>query len=109
MGAESVPEVIKYFTALGVGGVLAWGMFIVYRKDMKAAALQLSETARRHGEQWAELSQSVIKDRAAVIESARESAIALTNNTRAIEANTTAFGQLQSAFYAGMQDRRNHP
>lgn len=27
------PEILKYLAPLGVGGVLAWGMFLVYRKD----------------------------------------------------------------------------
>jgi hypothetical protein len=29
------PEFIKYFSTLGIGGVLAGFMFIFYRKDMK--------------------------------------------------------------------------
>jgi hypothetical protein len=29
-------EVLKYLAPLGVGGVLAWGMFVVYRKDIKS-------------------------------------------------------------------------
>jgi hypothetical protein len=29
------PETLKWLVSLGVGGILAGGMFMVYRKDMK--------------------------------------------------------------------------
>lgn len=39
-----MPELdIKWFASLGVGGILAWGMFFVYRKDMIGTSTRMEE------------------------------------------------------------------
>lgn len=49
------PELLKWFASLGVGGALAGGMFLAYRKDVLARGsaaeverLTLLETIARH-------------------------------------------------------------
>ena len=38
------PELLKYLAPLGVGGILAWGMFMVYRKDMRDIVKRLEDS-----------------------------------------------------------------
>lgn len=52
-------ELVKYFASMGVGGSLAFGMFMVYRKD-----------AQRQTEQWkgqAEMLVQVVRDNTAAM------------------------------------------
>ena len=39
-GLENVPDVLKFTATLGVGGLLAFAMFLFYRKDTLANAEQ---------------------------------------------------------------------
>lgn len=53
------PETIKWFTTLGVGGILAAFMFLFYRKDQK----QFTELWQAQASQFA----SIIRDNTAAI------------------------------------------
>jgi hypothetical protein len=37
------PELMKFAASLGVGGILAFGIFLVYRKDIASYAEQLKQ------------------------------------------------------------------
>ena len=41
-------ELVKYFGSLSVGGVLAWGMFLVYRKDVKGQADAMTQIVKEN-------------------------------------------------------------
>lgn len=56
---ELTPETIQFAASMGVGGLLALGMFLVYRRDMQ-----------QHVENWKGQSQilvQVVKDNTAAI------------------------------------------
>lgn len=61
-------EFIKYLSTLGVGGLIAGLMFLVYRKDMA-----------RYSEQWKGQSE-------ALMQVVKENSVALTANTATIQA-----------------------
>lgn len=44
MADESIPNLLQWFASLGVGGILAAFMFLLYRKDMKEIISQLKIT-----------------------------------------------------------------
>jgi hypothetical protein len=70
-------ETFKWFASLGVGGILAWGMFFVHRKDTQAwlAHLREERDASRHQN---EILMNIVKENSATI----------ATNTAATRSNT---------------------
>lgn len=60
------PEILKWFATLGVGGALAAGMFLYYRKDALDWTKQWQEHAA-HLEQQTALLIQVVKENASAI------------------------------------------
>lgn len=44
------PEFLKFIASMGVGGVLAWGMFLLYRRDANRHADDLKGVMTRQAE-----------------------------------------------------------
>jgi hypothetical protein len=41
-------ELLKFLAPLGTGGILAWGMFLVYRKDQKGQADSMTQIVKEN-------------------------------------------------------------
>lgn len=100
-GLQMDQETIKWFASLGVGGILAWGMFYVHRKDTKEW-LSICAAQRDDWKQKAELLLQVVQQ--------NSSTIAV--NTAATEHNTAMLGAMKveivDAFArAGVINRRH--
>jgi hypothetical protein len=63
------PDLVQFFTTVGIGGLLAWGMFLAYRKDMLA-----------HVEAWKGQTQ-------VLVEVVKENTAAVTTLTELIRKN----------------------
>jgi hypothetical protein len=81
---ETAPAA-PWFASLGVGGVLAGGMFLYYRSDRKESARQARRDAEQADRRYAELAQNF---RTLVQE-----------NTRAIESNTATARETLGAIH----------
>jgi len=96
------PDTLKWFASLGVGGVLAAGMFYVHRKDTREW-LSICAAQRDDWKSKAELLLTVVQQNSATI----------AVNTAATEHNTAMLGQMKveivDAFArSGVINRRVH-
>lgn len=69
------PEIMQYFTTLGVGGILAWLMFFIHRKD-----------SERWAEQWRHQAELEKGRSEMLVQVVKENTIAITRNTIVSEA-----------------------
>lgn len=67
-------ELVKWFATLGVGGVLAWCMFLIYRKD-----------AKEWREEYAQLSSGWKGQCELLVGLVRDNTAAITQNTAVVQ------------------------
>lgn len=96
-------ESFKWLTSLGVGGVLAWVMFVVHRKDTR----EWQSVVAAQRDAWRSQAEMLLQ-----VVIANSSTIAL--NTAATKQNTEMLivmkGEILDAFArAGHVERRSHP
>lgn len=78
------PEFVKYLASLGVGGIIAGFMFVIYRKDMA-----------RMLEQWKGQAESLQTQNVILIQVIKENTVAFTQTT-----------EIMRAFHARLDDER---
>lgn len=69
------PEFVKYLASLGVGGIIAGFMFVIYRKDMAHML-----------EQWKGQAESLQAQNAVLISVVKENTVAFTQTTEIMRA-----------------------
>jgi len=67
-------ELLKYFTSLGVGGILAGVMFLIYRRDMKEV-LKTSEERNDKLMEMIEKSVTALTENSVILERLHESKV----------------------------------
>lgn len=84
-------ETVKWFASLGVGGILAWGMFYVHRKDTLAWLEYVKKQLEESQQQSADL-LIVVKE--------NSSTIAV--NSITVQANTMAITEMKNEMIAAL-------